>query len=887
MSFLAKIFKVGANFDFAQYGDLLAQINKFEAQFKDFDEQQLKNKTAELRTKVNLDDLPKSLERLQAEAFALVRVAAQKTISQRHFDVQMIGAAVLHQGHIAEMKTGEGKTLAATPAIYLNALSGRGVHIVTVNDYLAKRDANWMGAIFHILGLSVGCIVHDRAFIFQPQVGPDSNEITIEYENLQEVPRQQAYRADVLYGTNNEFGFDYLRDNMVGDLSLRVQRGHYFAIVDEVDSILIDEARTPLIISAPDEESTKLYEQFSALVPRLKEHDDYNVDEKMKAVTLTDQGIARVEKILGMDIYNENGIRYVHHLEQALRAQVLFKKDRDYVVKDGEVIIVDEFTGRLMPGRRYSQGLHQALEAKEKVKVQKESRTLATITFQNYFRLYEKLAGMTGTAKTSQEEFQQVYNLEVNVIPTNKPMIRQDQPDVIYFSEKAKFNAIIGDIQEKIAVGRSVLVGTASIHKNELLHQYLQKAGIAHEVLNAKNHEREAQIIAQAGQPRAVTVATNMAGRGVDIKLETSVQQAGGLHVIGTERHEARRIDNQLRGRSGRQGDPGSSRFYLSLEDDLMRIFGPDRLKKMMTTLKFPQDQPIENRFISRAIENAQSKIEGFNFDARRHVLEYDDVMNRQRATIYRQREKVLRLFENKPIAKQENEKISLALVRHHASLDDLILDMAGEEIARLVDFHLPDELKESWNLEELAESVQSIMPLPGNLHKVLLDTPGRAEILEFLQNSVKAAFAAKKQQTGQQMPELEKAVLLRNIDLLWMEHLENMDHLKDSVRLRAYGQKDPLVEYKNEGWRLFKKLLEDIQFNVVNTIFKVQLAAQSQPARAVIETGASDTGLDQQKSFKEKLPAGNKKIGRNDPCPCGATKPDGTPVKFKKCCGK
>ncbi len=852
---------------------MVKQINDLEPSFENLSVERLKEEVGRLKEEWSAG---KPLDKLLPEAFALTRAAAQKTLGLRHFDVQMIGGAILHQGKIAEMKTGEGKTLAATTAIALNALTGRGVHVITVNDYLAKRDANWMGQLFHTLGLTVGCIVHDKSYIFEPRVGFDNDETTIEYENLKEVTRQEAYAADITYGTNNEFGFDYLRDNMVGDLSLKTQRGHYYAIVDEVDSILVDEARTPLIISAPDEDSGKLYEQFSNIIPQLKENQDYNVDEKMKAVTLTDEGVERMEKILGMDIYNDQGIKYVHHLEQALRAQVLFKKDRDYVVKEDEVIIVDEFTGRLMPGRRYSQGLHQALEAKEKVRVQKESRTLATITFQNYFRLYEKLAGMTGTAKTSEEEFQQVYNLEVEVVPTNQPMVREDLPDAIYVNEAAKFKALIVDIKEKLEQGRAVLIGTASIQKNELLHEWLAKSGVNHEVLNAKNHEREAQIIAQAGFPRAVTVATNMAGRGVDIKLDESVKQAGGLHIIGTERHEARRIDNQLRGRAGRQGDPGSSRFYLSLEDDLMRIFGPDRIKNMMSALKFPEDQSIENKFITRAIENAQEKIEGFNFDARKHVLEYDDVMGRQRNTIYRKRDEILALSQGQEAEKQTGEeKILLALVRKHDSLKDLVLDIVNEELAKLVDFHAPEEnYKDQWQLEELAEAVQALIPLPGNLHKVLLDTPTREEIKQFLIDSAAAAYAAREASLGaEQMREVEKAVLLRNLDMLWMEHLENMDHLKDSVRLRAYGQKDPLVEYKNEGWRLFKTLLEDVQFSVINTIFKVQLAQPSIASHQPLATRAGE-----QPAIRHESGA---KVGRNDPCPCGSGK------KYKKCHGK
>ena len=604
-------------------------------------------------------------------------------------------------------------------------------------------------------------------------------------ENLKEVSRKEAYLADITYGTNNEFGFDYLRDNMAPSLEAMVQRQPYFSIIDEVDSILIDEARTPLIISMPDAESTKLYERFSRIVPQLKEKVDYDIDEKMRTATLTEEGINKVEKILGLDnIYQEGGIRYVHHLEQALRAQVLFRRDRDYVVKDGQVIIVDDFTGRLMPGRRYSEGLHQALEAKERVQVQQESRTLASITFQNYFRRYPKLAGMTGTALTSAEEFHKVYQLEVVVVPTNKPMIRQELPDSVYKSEKGKFQAIVREIKTRHQKGQPILVGTVSIEKNELLSAYLKKEGIPHQLLNAKNHEQEAKIIARAGQKGAVTVATNMAGRGVDIVLGgDEVVKSGGLHVIGTERHEARRIDDQLRGRAGRQGDPGSSQFFVSLEDDLMRIFGGNRIKSMMEMLKVPEDQPIENKLVSKAIESAQAKIEGYNFDIRRHVLEYDDVMNKQREVIYKKRKEIL---------KKDNLK---------------------EEILAMI-------RKESADLKAYQQKEKKIGP--------------------------------------SNMRQIEKFVLLRSLDILWMDHLDNMEHLRDSVRLRAYGQKDPLVEYKNEGMRLFQRLLDAFQSMVVDTIYKVDLVP------------ASPQVAPQQ---------GRAKVGRNDPCPCGSGK------KYKKCC--
>ena len=782
MSFLDKFLGDANERKLKKLAGLIDQINQLEPQLGVFSDSQLREKTKEFKERLKKGE---TLDDLLTESFALVREAAKRTLGQRHFDVQLIGGIVLHQGQIAEMKTGEGKTLAATLAIYLNALAGQGVHIVTVNDYLARRDTNWMGPIYKLLGLSCSCLNHEKAYLYEPQGQPDKDEVTVEMENLKEVSRKEAYLADITYGTNNEFGFDYLRDNMAPSLEAMVQRQPYFSIIDEVDSILIDEARTPLIISMPDAESTKLYERFSRIVPQLKEKVDYDIDEKMRTATLTEEGINKVEKILGLDnIYQEGGIRYVHHLEQALRAQVLFRRDRDYVVKDGQVIIVDDFTGRLMPGRRYSEGLHQALEAKERVQVQQESRTLASITFQNYFRRYPKLAGMTGTALTSAEEFHKVYQLEVVVVPTNKPMIRQELPDSVYKNEKGKFQAIVREIKTRHQKGQPILVGTVSIEKNELLSAYLEKEGIPHQLLNAKNHEQEAKIIARAGQKGAVTVATNMAGRGVDIVLGgDEVVKSGGLHVIGTERHEARRIDDQLRGRAGRQGDPGSSQFFVSLEDDLMRIFGGNRIKSMMEMLKVPEDQPIENKLVSKAIESAQAKIEGYNFDIRRHVLEYDDVMNKQREVIYKKRKEIL---------KKDNLK---------------------EEILAMI-------RKESADLKAYQQKEKKIGP--------------------------------------SNMRQIEKFVLLRSLDILWMDHLDNMEHLRDSVRLRAYGQKDPLVEYKNEGMRLFQRLLDAFQSMVVDTIYKVDLVP------------ASPQVAPQQ---------GRAKVGRNDPCPCGSGK------KYKKCC--
>ncbi len=878
MSFLTKIFGDSGTRVAGKYQPIAEQINKLELQFEAFSIEQLKAKTQEFKERLNKGE---TLDDLLPEAFAAVREAAKRIIGQRHFDVQLIGGMVLHEGKIAEMKTGEGKTLAATLAVYLNALEGKGVHVVTVNDYLSKRDTNWMGAIYHALGLSVGCIQHEISYVYEPKV-IDKNEVTVEMENLKQVPRREAYAANITYGTNNEFGFDYLRDNMVEDLSQMAQRGHNYAIVDEVDSILIDEARTPLIISAPDMESTKLYETFSRIVPQLKENEDYNIDEKMRTSILTEAGIEKVEKMLGLgNIYTEGGVRYVHHLEQALRAQTLFKRDKDYVVKDGEIIIVDEFTGRLMHGRRYSEGLHQALEAKEGVDVQRESRTLATITFQNYFRMYKKLAGMTGTALTSAEEMSKVYKLEVVSVPTNKPMIRIDLPDSVYRTERGKFQAVIREIKKCHQVGQPVLVGTVSIEKNELLSALLKREGIAHELLNAKNHEREAQIIAKAGEPGAVTLATNMAGRGVDIILggragegedtkfwqakHNQVIKAGGLHILGTERHEARRIDDQLRGRSGRQGDPGSSQFFVSLEDDLMRIFAPERIKRMMEILKVPEDQPIENKMISRAIESAQAKIEGFNFDIRKHVLEYDDVMNKQRETIYRKRRELL----------------------EPGNLKEQVQEMVAQEISKIISFHAPGEFRDNWNYEEIYENLNTIFPVPIEARQGMKDAKTKDDLIDYLVGLANVAYEQKEKEINEQnMRQLEKAVFLRNIDMLWMDHLDEMEHLRDSVRLRAYGQKDPLVEYKNEGHSLFQRLLGAIQSNFVGMIYRVALtapAAQSAPAAVFNQPpmGNQNIGRSVQPG---KSPA---KPGRNDPCPCGAKHPDGRPIKYKHCHGK
>ncbi|HRZ34069.1 MAG TPA: preprotein translocase subunit SecA [Candidatus Moranbacteria bacterium] len=882
MSIISKLF--GSNErEVAKTRPIVEKINSFEAEISRLSDEELKNKTAQFRERIKNNE---TLDEILPEAFAVVREGVKRSDGKRLFDVQLMGGIILHQGRIAEMKTGEGKTHTALLPMYLNALSGKGVHIITVNDYLAKRDCNWMGGILHFLGISTACIIHDASYIYEPKI-LDKNEVSVEMQNLKEVSRRDAYNADITYGTNNEFGFDYLRDNMVQSFSQMSQRELNFAIVDEVDSILIDEARTPLIISAPDSESTKMYQQFASLVPRLKRGEDFEVDEKMKAVSITDSGISKIEGWLGMgNIYESGKINYVHHLEQALKAEIIFQKDRDYVVKDGEVIIVDDFTGRIMPGRRYSEGLHQAIEAKEHVQVQKESRTLATITFQNYFRMYNKLSGMTGTANTSAEEFFKVYNIDVVEIPTNKPMIRKDLPDIVYKSEKGKFDAICEKIKEINKIGQPVLVGTIAIEKSEYLSALLTRFGVAHEVLNAKQHEKEALIIQNAGQLGSVTIATNMAGRGTDIKLGEGVKEVGGLFILGTERHEARRIDNQLRGRAGRQGDPGMSQFFVSLEDELMRRFGGDKLISMMDTLGLPEDQPIQNKIISRTIENAQSKIEGFNFDIRKHVLEYDDVMNKQREVIYKKRKEIL----GAPDLKNE------------------MLGYMTQEMENLVSFHSAEE---KFDTHEIFEGVRNIILVEKVVEKKLEEIKNNnaknsaekiSAMTEYLIGLVKEAYNKKEQEMGlENMRNIEKAVVLQTTDMMWMNHLDEMDYLRDGIGLRGYGQRDPLIEYKREAYLMFSHLLNNIHGAVVRTIFKVSLVVpeNSQTSKQKNNLNYSGGGEVQQfssakqesgiknqesgnKEEKKSLPIVNKdKVGRNDPCPCGSGK------KYKKCCGK
>ena len=827
MSFLAKIFGDPNEKYLKRIQPIIDKINALEPKFERFSNGSLREKTSEFKERLQKGE---TLDEILPEAFAVVREAAKRTLHQRHFDVQLIGGIVLHQGKIAEMKTGEGKTLAATLPLYLNALTGKGCHLVTVNDYLARRDTVWMGQIYHLLGLSVGCLNHEQSFLYDPTFRkPDEEKEKLRDELgsfyvvedfLRPCQRKEAYLADITYGTNNEFGFDYLRDNMALRVEDLVQRDFYFAIIDEVDSILIDEARTPLIISQPDIESSKWYREFARIVPKLDPQIDYQIDEKLRTVTLTESGIEKVERILGIkNIYQEKGIKYLHHLEQALRAgainpqdgKPLFARDRDYVVKDGKVVIVDEFTGRLMPGRRWSGGLHQAIEAKEGVQVQPESRTLATITFQNYFRMYEKLAGMTGTALTSAEEFDKVYGLEVVVVPTNKPMIRRDLPDRVYKTQLGKFRAIVQEIKQRHQKGQPILVGTTSIEKNEYLGKLLEREGIPHEILNAKNHQREGQIIAQAGKFGAVTVATNMAGRGVDIilggnppdeKEAEKVKQLGGLHVIGTERHEARRIDDQLRGRAGRQGDPGSSQFFISLEDDLLRVFGGERIKSLMELLKIPEDQPIEAKILSGAIERAQARVEGMNFDLRKHVLEYDDVISKHRNKIYSQRREILKM--------------------DYSHLKDFVLEIIKREIEKIIKTY---QTEENFDHQGILEELRTIFPVSQEVFSEIKKESNPQNLTTLLTKLSKDFFTKKEEAEGKEnMEKVLRFVLLRTIDIFWSEHLEQMEHLRDSVRLRAYGGRDPLVEYKTEGHKIFRDLEEAINSQIARTIFKLSI---------------------------------------------------------------
>jgi preprotein translocase subunit SecA len=836
-----------------------------------------------------------ALDDLLPDAFAAVRESARRSIGQRHFDVQLMAGIVLHEGKIAEMRTGEGKTLVATLPLYLNAIAGHGVHLVTPNDYLSRVGAGWMGPVYLRLGVKTAVIAHEFAGIYEPNFSDTNPHADDRLNHFMPVPRREAYAADVLYGTNNEFGFDYLRDNMVTDLGQMVQRELHYAIVDEVDNILIDEARTPLIISGPAEESSAEYQRFASLVPRLQTEEDYTVDEKLRVVTPTEAGIEKMERMLGIpanrSLYEQEYLELTPYFENALKAGVLFKKDRDYVVKDGEVVIVDEFTGRLMFGRRYSEGLHQAIEAKEGVKVQRESLTLATITFQNYFRMYHKLAGMTGTAKTEEEEFNKIYNLDVVVIPTNRPMVRQDSPDVVYKTEEAKFRAVADEIKQLTEKGRPILVGTTSVEKSEYLGRLLARKGVKHEVLNAKQHEREAWVIAQAGKPGAVTVATNMAGRGVDILLggnaeglareelrkkgvdlgtevdpqvwdasytnamaitESDKQKVvglGGLHVIGTERHEARRIDNQLRGRAGRQGDPGSSHFFVSLEDELMRRMGN---KGLLDRVWQDEDMVIEHSFVAKAIEQSQVKMEGYNFDLRKHLLEYDDVINKQREVIYGQRYKIL----------------------SSANLKPLVLEMVHQEMHSLVETYLAGNYRDAWDFAGLANAAKMVLPLPTDAVDEW-ESMKPEEIEEYLIRVADEEYEKKEKAAGADNVQLlGRLVMLNAVDKLWVRHLTTLDELRTGIGLRAFGQQDPLVTFKREAFIMFENLNQLITHDIVHTIYHAQLQVnRPQAPRAMREVRAKD-----EHSRKAMPVRSGQKIGRNDPCPCGSGK------KFKNC---
>lgn len=940
MSLLGNLFGDANKRYVAQLGNIVSRVSEKEAWVHALSDDALKIETARLRQKIadwhqqhaneiqdfnnsiseTLDDAERQnlkrdriafynapLDDVLPEAYALVREAAVRTLSQRHFDVQVMGGVVLHRGQVAEMKTGEGKTLTSTLAVYLNALTGRGVHVVTVNDYLARRDAIWMAQIFHILGLTVGVIAHDSAYLYDPthtNAGEDTSRdagVALEMDFLRTVTRKEAYGADITYGTNNEFGFDYLRDNMVSDLDQKVQRELHFAIVDEVDSILIDEARTPLIISAPDNRPTDRYYQYAELVKTLNATQHYSVDEKLRAVSLTEDGIAAVEKALGVEnLYIEEGIQTVHHIEQALKAQALFMKDKDYTIQNGEVIIVDEFTGRMLHGRRYSEGLHQAIEAKEGVAIQRESKTMATITFQNYFRLYHKLAGMTGTAETEAEELVKIYNLEVTAIPTNREMVRKDLPDRIYKSQEGKLTAVVKEIKERHHNGQPVLVGTISIERNEHLGNLLEQEGLSFSLLNAKQHEREAEVIAQAGTRGAITIATNMAGRGVDIilggkpydeKRHTEIVGLGGLHVIGTERHESRRIDNQLRGRAGRQGDAGSSQFYVSLEDDLMRIFGAERIKGLMKS--WPEDSPIENSMISKSIESAQKKVEGHNFDIRKHLVEYDDVANKQRMNIYGKRNNILSL-----VSSANNELIEIAQGDISIEVENTIvseIESKGPELT----------------LDDLAKKISPVVACSSDQLLILKESVGETHstsdtekyvhffkekalakfttIIDFINQNFKNGAVAK--------PDIDviKTFYIRSIDVFWVEHLETIQYLRTGIGLRGYGQRDPLVEYKRESRQLFENLLSSIRRQFVHSIMniatgpisKVPQVKKEDEAKQLIEekaapaqfTAVSSGEAQQPIEHKHRDDAG-KKVGRNDPCYCGSGR------KYKKCHG-
>lgn len=836
---LLKIFGSKNERTLKRFVPVIETINAMESRIKAMTDTELSAQTPSLKARLAAGE---TLDMLLPEAFATVREATWRTLGMRHFDVQLMGGMVLHEGNIAEMKTGEGKTLVAPLAAYLNTLTGKGVHIVTVNDYLARRDAAWMGKVFSFLGLTVGAILH----------------------GLTDRERKAAYNADITYGTNNEFGFDYLRDNMKFNRESLVQRDLHFAIVDEVDSILIDEARTPLIISGPAEKSTSLYYEVNQIIPSLTKEVHFTVDEKSKTAVLTEEGVSRAEALLRVDnLYDTRNIDLLHHVNQALKAHTLFTRDVDYIVKDGEVIIVDEFTGRLMPGRRYSEGLHQALEAKEKVKIENENQTLATITFQNYFRMYEKLSGMTGTADTEAAEFQKIYNLDVVAIPTNKPMIRTDYPDVIFRTKKEKFAAVLDEIGALHQKGQPVLVGTVNIDVSESVSQQLKKRGIPHHVLNAKNHEHEAEIIANAGQKGAVTISTNMAGRGTDIVLGQGVTELGGLHILGTERHESRRIDNQLRGRSGRQGDPGSSRFYLSLEDDLLRIFGGERISSIMSRLGMQEGEPIEHRMISRAIENAQSKVEGHNFNIRKQLLEYDDVMNQQRQVIYQQRRQFITAESLRPL------------------IDDMMTEFVQEIVAG---FTNEKKSPSDWDMKGLGEAVFKQFNFRFSIGARDLEDMTPESLERFLLDGAMSLYNQKEAAIGlADFRNIERYVLLQTMDNLWKDHLLSMDHLKEGIGLRSYAQQNPLLIYKKEAFEMFQEMVQRAREETLAILFRIQVAEPAAAGEMASPPKEQEMHFSHKSEGVKKRPVVRDadKVGRNDPCPCGSGK------KYKKCCGR
>lgn len=881
-SFITKLFD-NSQKEITKLLPIIEKINSYSGNFQSLSLSELKLKTKEFKDRLKSGE---NLDGILPEAFAVVREASVRAINERPFDVQMISAVVLHQGKISEQKTGEGKTLSATPALYLNALMGKGVHLVTVNDYLARRDCGWMGPLFYLLGISVSALIHDQSFIYDPAYNDPQTE-DWRLKHLKPVKRKEAYLTDITYGINSEFGFDYLRDNMVQDVSELVQREFYFAVVDEVDSVLIDEARTPHIISMPDARPTEKYNEYAKIVDKLSPKIDFEIDEKHHTAHFTEHGILKIEKLYGLDNIYEKDFDTIHHLEASLKAKTLFHREKEYIVKEGEVIIVDEFTGRLMPGRRFSEGIHQAIEAKEGVIIQQESRTLATVSLQNYFRMYKKLAGMTGTAITEAEEFNKIYHLEVIPVPTNKPLIRSDRTDVVYKTTRAKYAAIAGEIEECYKKGQPVLVGTTSIEKNEIISQFLKRKGIPHQVLNAKNHLREAFIISNAGTKNAVTVATNMAGRGVDIilggafpnkytvtdkkqyeqkikdwqKAHQEVLKAGGLHVIGTERHESRRIDNQLRGRSGRQGDPGSTRFFISLEDDIMRIFGGDQVSRLMTLFNLPENIPLEHPMVSRAIQQAQVKVEGFNFDTRKHLVEYDDIMNKQREIIYAFRRQIL-LDAGKEKIKEE------------------ILEIINKEIRKIVAEAITSKYQETDNQKIIAD-FSEITPINSEYRKELLNKLNSEmnnpnEQVKLLIQIVSDVYQKREREVGNElMRQIGKWVLLQVIDSLWMDHLDSIDDLREGIGLRGYGQRDPLVEYKSEAFSLFEKLMALIDFQIARRIFKVEVAPSSGIAN--ITRGEKLPKTKKDLSGPANMGSVNR-IGRNDPCWCGSGK------KWKKC---